>query len=443
MDDENVDEEEVERNVRPRIERNDIEEPRIPRQPIVPTRVEPFKENVFLNLQNVQVCRSQTAGVGQRRPFNPTSQIIPMHSLFSNGSHHGTNLLLIILSISSVSIAAPTQFQQKYNGMRGNVSSVRHDRRMVVMCPLSPSGSNTGMILFGSGCCERFFDGDISLRDNGSIRKCEMYTDTYFINDLFLIFHILFEKKIGPGAMLLLSNPPSTDKFIANGATPILMPQRPAVVINSNFHLTSRHIITEGTGMNGFVLHDCTISVLSFHVRNTKCGGNLCDRQQDDVSKCACYQMPNRSGNVIISIDVNINFEDGTTINTTIRSKWFLEKYIFTDPLPGGTRAVNFEDYEVEDRLFLALDKVTKYINRLCKFRIIGWAKRGEVQDQGVDQPNNGLPHNASRTMVQSGTLNHHVTRVDPMRPESVNIEYLNSLKFDIVEGFQTTDDDL
>ena len=82
MDDENVDEEEVERNVRPRIERNDIEEPRIPRQPIVPTRVEPFKENVVLNLQNVQVCRSQTAGVGQRRPFNPTSQIIPMHSLF-------------------------------------------------------------------------------------------------------------------------------------------------------------------------------------------------------------------------------------------------------------------------------------------------------------------------------------------------------------------------
>eukprot|EP00957_Ditylum_brightwellii_P100590 7667482-Ditylum_brightwellii.AAC.1 len=66
-------------------------------------------------------------------------------------------------------------------------------------------------------------------------------------------------------------------------------------------------------------------------------------------------------------------------------------------------------------------------------------AKHGEVQDQGVDQPNNGLPRNASRVRVQSGTLHHHITRMDPMLPGDVNITLLNQMKFDVVNGFITT----
>jgi hypothetical protein len=134
-------------------------------------RTEPFLSNVDLNMENIEVSRSQTAGIMQRRPFNPNSRLISLHSLVTSGSRHGTNMILLILSIASVTISSPTQIQQRYNGNRGQVNSVRHDRRMVVMCPLSPEGSNTAMILFGSGTCERFFYYDISLRDNGAIRK--------------------------------------------------------------------------------------------------------------------------------------------------------------------------------------------------------------------------------------------------------------------------------
>ena len=240
--------------------------------------------------------------------------------------------------------------------------------------------------------------------------------------------------------MLLLVNPPGTDKFLANSGTPILMPVRPAIVINSNFILPVRTVITEGTDINGFILHNCSVRIKSFHVRNTKCGGNLCDRQQDNVGKCACYQMPNRSGNVIVAIEVEVTLENGTSFNTMFRSKWFLEKYVFSAPLPAGTRAISFEDYEVEDRLFAALDGVTNFINNVCNFRVIGWIKRGEVQDQGVDQPSKGLPHNAGKVMVQSGTVNHHITKLEPMRPELLDSIVLNQMKFDVVNGFQFDD---
>ena len=72
----------------------------------------------------------------------------------------------------------------------------------------------------------------------------------------------------------------------------------------------------------------------------------------------------------------------------------------------------------------------------MCKFRVIGWANRGEEQDQGVDQPSHGPPHNTACVMVQSGTLNHHVTRLEPMKPQNVDLDHLKQMKFDVDRDF-------
>ena len=241
--------------------------------------------------------------------------------------------------------------------------------------------------------------------------------------------------------MILLANPPGTDNYLANGSTPILAPQKPIIVINSNFDLPKREIITEGTDIHGFILSNCKINVNGLVVRNTKCGGNLCDRQSINIGRCACYQMDNRSGNVIIQVDITINCEDGNSINTKFSSKWFLENYIFTGPLPVGTKAKSFDSYQVEDNLYDSLTNVIKYINDRCNFRVIGWVKRGEIQDQGVDQPSDGLPHNAARVLVQSGTLNYHITRIDPMIPHSIEMGCLENLKFDVKTAFNENKD--
>eukprot|EP00957_Ditylum_brightwellii_P126853 9669592-Ditylum_brightwellii.AAC.1 len=63
---------------------------------------------------------------------------------------------------------------------------------------------------------------------------------------------------------------------------------------------------------------------------------------------------------------------------------------------------------------------------------VVGWLKHGEVEDQGVDQPNNGLTHNAQRVMVQSGNSNHHISKIEPMNPEAVNFITLDEYKFDV-----------
>ena len=98
---------------------------------------------------------------------------------------------------------------------------------------------------------------------------------------------------------------------------------------------------------------------------------------------------------------------------------------------------LNLEDYEVEDRIYTTAPNVFNYINTIGGFIVVGWVKRGEVEDQGVDQPKNGWPHNAQRVMVQSGNLNHHISNLEPMNPEAVNYITLNGYKFDVNTGFK------
>ena len=109
--------------------------------------------------------------------------------------------------------------------------------------------------------------------------------------------------------------------------------------------------------------------------------------------------------------------------------------------MPVGMRASHLEDFEVEDRIYNVASAVTSLINNTAGgFMISGWTKRGEVQDQAVDQPGNGLPHNASRMMIHAGTLNYHVTRIDPMQPEKVDLDVLQRLKIDVVTGLHRED---
>ena len=48
----------------------------------------------------------------------------------NSGTHYRTNMLLVVLSISSVTGNSITQYQQRQNGnIRGEIKTVRHDRK--------------------------------------------------------------------------------------------------------------------------------------------------------------------------------------------------------------------------------------------------------------------------------------------------------------------------
>ena len=80
-------------------------------------------------------------------------------------------MILVIFSISSGTGNNLTQYLQQQKGnIRGEIKMFCHDRRMVVMFPLSDYDDNTTVIIFGYGCCD-FFEWVIAMRDNGQICK--------------------------------------------------------------------------------------------------------------------------------------------------------------------------------------------------------------------------------------------------------------------------------
>jgi hypothetical protein len=78
---------------------------------------------------------------------------------------------------------------------------------------------------------------------------------------------------------------------------------------------------------------------------------------------------------------------------------------------------------------------VIHYINERGGFLIIGWAKRGMIQDQGaVAQQDQGQqryeqPTNQGNKLVENVDVRLHIVRIDPTNPENINLDKLNALK--------------
>ncbi len=152
----------AERNVRPRLGPNRG----VPHQhqALQPQRrrYEPFKARVALTAANLRL----SPGNGQ---LPPNDEIVTLQDLMANGPEQGRFLLCLILAITATN---NTQVQQRgYQGARGQVATVRHSRKITLMCLLSDPGSNTAIIFNGNGNTPRLLS-NLETRDNGDIREC-------------------------------------------------------------------------------------------------------------------------------------------------------------------------------------------------------------------------------------------------------------------------------
>ena len=64
-------------------------------------------------------------------------------------------------------------------------------------------------------------------------------------------------------------------------------------------------------------------------------------------------------------------------------STWLVNNYVFMEKLAAHIRASHFSQ-DIEDDILDSTRRVLQYINKRGGFRIIGWAKRGMIRDQGA-----------------------------------------------------------
>ena len=151
---------------------DDVNERRNVRQRQPHERYEPFQQRVNLSIENINI--NQGTNIMRARQLGPNSKFISLNNLMTEGGQHGTIIVGMILSITAST--DQTQITQRtYNAATGQMSTVRHSRKITIMCLCSPPGRNTALILQGNGLSPRLFK-DTETRDNGCIRKFRCYT---------------------------------------------------------------------------------------------------------------------------------------------------------------------------------------------------------------------------------------------------------------------------
>ena len=113
---------------------------------------------------------------------------------------------------------------------------------------------------------------------------------------------------------------------------------------------------------------------------------------------------------------------------------------MFKERLGAHIRASYFRDPDIEDELYSCTRNVMRFINDRGGFRIIEWAKRGMIQDQGAvaqqdqGQQKYGQPANQGNKMVENADVRLHIVRIDPTNPENIKLDELNALKYNMGE---------
>ena len=176
-----------------------------------------------------------------------------------------------------------------------------------------------------------------------------------------------------------------------------------------------------------FVLNNVEAKLASMDVVTTKCSGLFCDRQRAvEILRgnraCGCYMMQTRVGNVVLVHDVDVSkngerivtMEDFSSIEF---SKLYLKKFF--------NSSIRFNQLDYNDTYFSiqkVADDIVKYINENGGFTVIGWYKRGEIND---------ISNEESQNEVESSDIGYHIVSIVPTNRLIVDRTEFNSMKFD------------
>ena len=149
---------------------------------LVPRPYGPFRPRDGVSVANLRI-KTRTGG-GDPVPQNMT--IVSLQHFLFEGPSRGSGMVMMVMSITSVGNETSVQQQRGAIG-RNQTNIIRHSRKVTLLCPSSPPENNVAIMFHGNGNNQRLFEGDVSLVNDGSLRKCLLFVE----NVLFICVQIL------------------------------------------------------------------------------------------------------------------------------------------------------------------------------------------------------------------------------------------------------------
>ena len=231
------------------------------------------------------------------------------------------------------------------------------------------------------------------------------------------------------GTYVGLMNPRPINQWFCN-VIPIIESRGSCFVMKPPGCVASINIdvsVTKNT-TRAFVLNNVDVEVTSMDVITTKCSGLFCDRQRAvDIGRgnraCGCFVMPDRVGNIILAHHVIVKKEHMVKVEMDDFSSLKFSSVYMKKPF-SSTMRFNLLDYTpAYFTLQKAADDVLNYINVNGGFTVIGWYKRGEINDISNEENQND---------VESGDIGYHIVSIYPTNRNLVERLEVKKLQFDM-----------
>ena len=154
-----------------------------------------------------------------------------------------------------------------------------------------------------------------------------------------------------------------------------------------------------------FVLNGARLDLFNLFPRKTNCRGLMCDKQNFEQQNCGCIVCTNHKlSHLALTYEMEVLQGDNSLFETAFTSTKF-SRIFFDDYFPS-----NLEWLQLEGKLnsnFERLKDIVEYYNENGGFTVIGWYRKGEIQDDG--------------TTTTSSEINFHVIKIIPTNPEVIS----------------------
>ena len=336
---------------------------------------------------------------------------------------------LMLLRAIANGKSGQTYFSVKQMAARGNkkeATKSSYSRLFLMKVMNSTEAHQVVYLVENKGQNERLWLKNASLRDDGTIS----------IGTIIRVFYPLpIESHLGD---------------MAQSPIPSIITRFPAIVMKTPSLLMEVNINSQMTGNAtlAFCLNSCEVQVLTSTPEDTGCAGFFCDKQRiQEVGQyrqgCVCYVWADRKNSMIIDHSLKIrkgNWDAYIPNYSSIRFSMLYQTNVFSGQIRRDELELSEKYFELVESIGHCMD----FINANGGFTIVGWYKRGMVNDRTILSLNEGSPahirnlfNNETPDKVDSGKMNYHPCYILPTNRALLDPNHdlgkeLKNLQFDV-----------
>jgi hypothetical protein len=231
---------------------------------------------------------------------------------------------------------------------------------------------------------------------------------------------------VSVGSIIRMMCPMPIESYMRND-TPIVQSPYPVILLKfpTCLFAISMNQEIEANASLAFVYNNTQASINMVFPTKKSCSGNFCDCQRvndwNGSRGCGCYGMSQNSSSLVFKHAIDISTATNSMSMSEFLSLKFSQLYLSGD-IPGSCKLYMLQYTDAAMNMQIAVEECVETINNNGGFTVIGWYKRGIINDQSLlearkivsnnNTSNNNGNNRNEELQVDAGEISYHFVHI-------------------------------